>query len=334
MAAGYSRWSLHMPAKPRIVVTRRLPPRVEERLATLFEAELNPADTLLTADAILARCEAHRADGLLVCLSDSLSAGVIQRLPASLRVISTYSVGTNHIDLEAARARGMVVTYTPDATTEATADLAMLLLLAACRRAHEFQLQLRDGGWGAWNAWANLGTDPAGKTLGLVGMGRIGRAVAKRARAFGMDIAYHQRSRLSPELEAGAVYHPTLEGLFQASAIVSLHTPSTDETKGFINRRSLSWLPDGAVFVNTARGDQVVDDDLIAALRSGKLAAAGLDVFAGEPNLDRRYLDLPNAYLLPHIGTSTVETRDRMGLDAIANLEDVFAGREPRWRVA
>lgn len=322
-----------MTAKLRIVATRRLPPRVEARLVHLFEPLFNPEDRILSPDEIVARAGAHGADGLLVCLTDRLAAETIARLPAGVRAISTYSVGFNHIDLEAARAHGIAVTYTPEALTEATADLALLLILAACRRAHEFQLMLREGRWSAWSAWANLGIDPGGKVLGLVGMGRIGRAVARRAKGFGMAIHYHQRRRLAPELEDGAVYHRTLEGLFRASRIVSLHTPTTDETRGFINAERLSWLPEGAVFVNTARGDQVSDDDLIAALTSGRLAAAGLDVFAGEPAFDRRYLDLPNAYLLPHIGTSTEETRDRMGFDAIAGLEDVFAGREARWRL-
>jgi len=322
-----------MTAKPRIVITRRLPPAVETRAEALFEIERNPTDTVLTSEQVLERAERHRADALLICLSERLDAGVIARLPASLRMISTYSVGTNHIDLAAARARGITVGYTPDATTNATADVAMLLLLAACRRAQEHQATLRSGAWGAWNAWDTLGTDPEGKVLGLVGFGRIGRAVARRARGFGLSIAYHQRHRLSPDLEDGAVFHPTLESLFRASRIVSLHTPSTPETIGQINRDSLSWLPDSAILINTARGDQVVDDHLIEGLRQGRLAAAGLDVFAGEPAFDRRYLDLPNAYLLPHIGTSTVETRDRMGFDALANLEDFFAGRPPRWKV-
>ncbi|RAU22305.1 D-glycerate dehydrogenase [Paramagnetospirillum kuznetsovii] len=323
-----------MTAKPRLVITRRLPPSVEARAASLFEVLSNPEDSVLTPDQIIERVERHRADALLVCLTDRMDAALIGRLPAGLRIIVTYSVGTNHLDLAAARQRGITLAYTPDATTEATADLAMLLLLSACRRAHEHQAILRSGGWGAWNAWDKLGTDPGGKVLGLVGMGRIGRAVAKRAKGFGMTIAYHQRNRLSPDLEDGAVFHPTLEALFRASRIVSLHTPSTPETMGQINRRSLSWLPDGAILINTARGDQVVDDDLIEALRQGRLAAAGLDVFTGEPDFDRRYLELPNATLLPHIGTSTVETRDQMGFDAIANLDDFFSGRQPRWSVA
>ena len=317
-----------MPNKPRLVVSRTLLPEVERRIAKSFVTDRAEAATDLVA-----RAAAHRADGLLVCITDTLSAEVIARLPNTVRVIATYSVGFNHIDTEAARSRGIVVTYTPDAVTDATADCAMLLLLGACRQAHAFQLQMWNGEWRGWTPTGLLGSDPGSKVLGLVGMGRIGRAVAQRARAFGMEIHYHARSRLASELEQGAVHHKTMESLFGASRMVSLHTPSTPETRGWINRRSLAWLPEGAVLINTARGDQVVDEDLIAALASGRLAAAGLDVFAGEPNLDPRYLDLPNAFLLPHIGTSTRETRIRMGADAVDDLDAFFAGREPRWRV-
>ena len=323
-----------MTAKPRIVVGRRLPPRVEADLAVRFEPLFNPEDRVLGPDEMVARAQAHRADGLLIALTDRLPAEAIAALPASVRVIATYSVGFNHIDIDAARARNIVVAYCPEATTLATADLAMLLLLSACRRLSAFERDLRQGRWGAWTAWKDLGTDPAGKVLGIVGMGRIGQAVAARARAFGMRIAYHQRRRLDPAQEGDAVYHPTLEGLFRASGAISLHAPATPETQHMINRESLSWLPEGAVLVNTARGDLVDDDALIAALSGGRLAAAGLDVFANEPNFDRRYLDLPNVTLLPHIGTSTAETRDRMGADTIANLSAVFDGREPPWRVA
>ena len=319
--------------KPRLVLTRRLPEGVEQAMAEHFDLLANAEDRLLTADEIVARAAAHRADGLQITLTDRMDAAVIAALPDHLRIISTYSVGTNHIDLAAARARGIAVAFTPEAVTEATADVALLLLLAACRRAHEFQAVLRQGRWGAWNAWENLGWDPGGQVLGLVGMGRIGQAVARRARAFGMTIHYHQRHRLDPAHEQGAVYHDNLRSLFGVSRFVSLHTPTTPQTKGFINADSLSWLSKGAILVNTARGDQIDDDALIAALRDGRLAAAGLDVFAGEPDFDRRYLDLPNAYLLPHIGTSTEQTRIRMGRDAIANLCAFFAGSPMPWPV-
>lgn len=323
-----------MTTPPRIVVGRRLPARVEEELARRFTPLFNPEDRVLSPDELVARARDHQADGLLVALTDRLPAEAIAALPASVRVIATYSVGFNHIDIDAARARGIVVAYCPEATTIATADLAVLLLLSACRRLTAFERDLRAGRWGAWTAWKDLGIDPEGKTLGIVGMGRIGQAVAARARAFGMRIAYHQRRRLPPEQEGNAIFHPTLEGLFRVSQALSLHAPATPETRHMINRTSLSWLPDGAVLVNTARGDLVDDDALIEALSNGRLAAAGLDVFAGEPNFDKRYLDLPNVTLLPHIGTSTTETRERMGADTIANLSAVFAGQEPPWRVA
>jgi Lactate dehydrogenase and related dehydrogenases len=322
-----------MTSKPRIVVSRRLPPRVEEHLAKSFDVLLNPEDNILSTDELLARARDHGAEGLFIALNDPMSAETIARLPDGVRVINTYSVGYNHIDVGAAKARGIIVTYAPDATTDATADLALLLMLAACRRSTMYEAQLRAGQWAGWTAWKDLGTDPGGKVLGIVGMGRIGRGVARRARGFGMTIHYHQRRRLEAGLEQGAVFHDSVEGLFRASSIISLHAPSTPETHRMINRQSLSWLRPGAILVNTARGDLVDDDALIEALASGHLAGAGLDVFAGEPKFDRRYLDLPNATLLPHIGTSTSETRDRMGADSIANLEAVFAGREPPFRI-
>ena len=318
-----------MTSKPRLVVSRTLLPQIQGRLAQSFLTD-GAEDAGMD---LVARAAAHRAEGLLVCITDILSAEEIACLPDTVRVIATYSVGFNHIDVAAAKARGIVVTHTPEAVTEATADCALLLLLGACRLTHAFQLQMCNGEWRGWTPTGLLGQDPGGKVLGLVGMGRIGRAVAQRARAFGMAIHYHARHRLAPELELGAIHHDGLESLFRASSVVSLHTPSTPETRGWINARSLAWLPDGAVLVNTARGDQVVDDDLIAALGNGKLAAAGLDVFAGEPNFDRRYLDLPNAFLLPHIGTSTAETRIRMGFDVASDLEAVLTGRKPRWSV-
>ncbi|MBR9971595.1 2-hydroxyacid dehydrogenase [Magnetospirillum sulfuroxidans] len=318
-------------SKPRLVLTRRLPDPVEREMASHFALLSNQDDQLLSSAEIVARAQAHHADGLQITLTDRLDAAAIAALPDTVKIISTYSVGTNHIDLEAARHRSIAVAFTPLAVTEATADVALFLLLAACRRAHEFQMQLRQGRWGAWNAWENLGWDPGGQILGLVGLGRIGQAVARRARAFGMEIHYHQRRRADQAAELGAVYHASLESLFRVSRFVSLHTPSTPQTLGFINANSLSWLPQGAIFINTARGDQVNDSDLIGALQHGRVAAAGLDVFANEPSFDRRYLDLPNAYLLPHIGTSTEQTRARMGRDSIANLCAFFAGAPMPW---
>jgi len=318
-------------SKPRLIVTRRLPAAVEAELAEHFVVTGNAEDRLLAGQEIIERCREHRADALLITLTERLDADFFAALPDHVRVICTYSVGTNHMDLDAARAKGVALAFTPDAVTEATADVALLLLLAACRRAHEFQAMLRQGRWGAWNAWDNLGWDPGGQVLGLVGMGRIGQAVARRARAFGMQIHYFQRNRLDETREHGATYHASLESLFRTSRFISLHTPTTPATKGFINAESLSWLSPGAIFINTARGDQVVDDALIAALQNGTLAAAGLDVFAGEPHFDRRYLDLPNAYLLPHIGTSTEQTRIRMGRDAMANLCAFFENRSMPW---
>jgi glyoxylate reductase len=314
-----------MTARPVILVSRKLPPAVTERLTRHFEARLNPEDRLLDEAALLAGTAG--ADGLLVCPTDKLTAAVIGRLPDSVRIISTFSVGYDHIDLAAAKARGLVVTNTPDVLTDATADIAMLLLLAAARRAHEGERMLRDNRWGAWAPTGMLGTHLGGKRLGIYGMGRIGRAVARRARAFDMEIHYHDLARLPPEREQGAAFHDTPEKLLAVSQFLSLHCPATPETRRFLDRRRIALLPDGAIVVNTARGTIVDDDALIEALGSGRLAAAGLDVYENEPAIDPRYRTIENCFLLPHLGSATVETRDAMGFKCLDSLESFFARR-------
>ena len=311
-------------AKPRILVTRRMPPNVTARIRRDYDAILNEADQLLRPDDLIPN---YRYAGLLVCSSDKLSADVIARLPESVKIVATFSVGYEHIDLDAARARGITVTNTPDVLTDATADIAMLCLLGAARRASEGDRLVRSGNWKSWHTTMLLGVHPGGKRLGIYGMGRIGRAVARRARAFGMHIHYHNRSRLRPELEEGAVYHDSAEELLRHSDFLSINAPSTPETVKFLNAERIALLPDGAVVANTARGNMVDDDALIAALRSGKVAAAGLDVFDGEPNLDPRYRELDNTLLLPHIGSASDVTRDAMGFCCLDNLDAFFAGR-------
>jgi glyoxylate reductase len=314
-----------MSSRPVIFVTRRLPPAVTERLTRNFEARLNPEDRLPDAAAVLAG--AQGADGLLVCPTDKVTAEVIGRLPASIRIISTFSVGFDHVDLAAAKARGLVVTNTPDVLTDATADIALLLLLGAARRAHEGERMLREDRWGAWAPTGMLGTHLGGKRLGIYGMGRIGQAVARRARAFDMQIHYHDLARLPPERELGATYHDSPEKLLAASQFLSLHCPATPETRHFLDRRRIALLPDGAIVVNTARGTIVDDGALIEALGSGKIAAAGLDVYENEPAIDPRYRAIENCFLLPHLGSATVETRDAMGFKCLDSLEAFFAGR-------
>jgi glyoxylate reductase len=247
--------------------------------------------------------------------------------------MATYSVGHDHIDLAAAKARGIIVTNTPDVLTDATADIAMLLILGAARGASWGERMVREGRWTSWSPIAPLGHDVTGKRLGIVGMGRIGQALARRARGFDMPIHYFNRKRLPPEQEMGAVYHPSLAAMLPNCDFLSINCASTPDTRGMINATVFDKLPQGAIVVNTARGDIVNDDDLIAALKSGELAAAGLDVFRNEPNIDPRFRELDNVFLLPHLGSATPDTRTAMGMRAVDNLEQFFKGEAPRDRL-
>ena len=314
-----------MPDKPRILCTRRMPPNVEARLARDYDATLNPEDRIYSADGLLEASEGK--DGIFCAGGDPLTAGVIERLPQSVGILATYSVGYEHIAVDAAKGRGIVVTNTPEVLNDATADVAMLCLLGAARRGAEGDRMVRAGEWVGWHSTMMLGVHVTGKRLGIFGMGRIGRAVARRARGFDMEIHYHNRNRLAPELEGDATWHDTPESLLAASDFLSINAPSTPGTRKFLNAERIALMPDGAVVVNTARGDLVDDDALIDALRSGKVAAAGLDVFAGEPNLDPRYRTLDRTFLLPHIGSASHETRDAMGYCCLDNLDAFFAGR-------
>lgn len=312
-------------SRPTVFVTRMLPPAVEARLTRDYDARLNPGDRIYTLDELTAH--AADADAMLICTSEKITAALVGRLPSRLKVISTFSVGYEHIDVAACRARGIVAANTPGAMTEATANIAMLLMLGAARRSYEAQQMVRQGEWRGWTSTMLLGVDFSGKRLGIFGMGRIGQAVADRARAFGLQIHYHNRRRLPATEELGAVFHETLDDLLAVSDILSINAPSTAETRHILNAEAIARLPAGAIVVNTARGDMVDDAALISALKAGRLRAAGLDVFAGEPQLNPAYLDLPNAYLLPHLGSATIETRDRMGFMALDNIDAVLQGR-------
>ena len=311
--------------KPRILVTRKLPADVEARLISDFDAVLNKEDKLYGPEALIAA--AAGCDGLLPCPTEKLTADVVARLPDSIRIVATFSVGFEHIDIAACKARGIVVGNTPDVLTDATADIALLLMLGAARRAYEGQLMLREGRWGSWAPTMDLGVDVTRKRLGIYGMGRIGQAVAKRARAFDMKIHYHNRSRLPAALEQGAIFHAKAEEMLPHCDFLSINAPASAETIGFFNAERIAMLPEGAILVNTARGPLVDDEALIAALKSGKLRAAGLDVFTGEPKIHPGYASLPNTFLLPHLGSATVETRNGMGFRAVDNLEAFFAGK-------
>ncbi len=310
--------------RPVVLVTRRLPAAVEERLRRDYAPILNEADVAYTERQLLER--AAGADAVLTCGTEKWTAAMIERLPERLRIIATFSVGYDHIDLEACRRRGIIVTNTPDVLTEATADVALLCLLGAARLAWQAQRDLRAGRWDRWSPTAYLGRSLEGRVLGIVGMGRIGRAVACRARSFGLTIRYHNRRRLPPELERGATYHETLEAMLPHCHFLSLNCPGSAETRHLMNAERIALLPRGAVLVNTARGTLVDDEALIAALRSGHLFAAGLDVFEGEPDIHPTYRELDNVYILPHIGSATLETRNAMGFRCLDNLDAFFRG--------
>jgi lactate dehydrogenase-like 2-hydroxyacid dehydrogenase len=321
-----------MSGRPVLLITRKLPQAVEARAARDYEVRLNPEDHVFSKDELIAACQ--DVDAVMPCHSEHFPAEVIGALPARLRVIANFSVGVDHVDLAAAKARGIIVTNTPDVLSDATAEIAILLMLGAARRASEGDRMVREGRWTHWSPAFMVGRQVTGKRLGIVGMGRVGQVVARRARGFGMQVHYHNRRRLDPALEEGAVFHDTLESLLAVSDVLSLHCPVTQETRGMMDAAAFARLPAGAIFVNTGRGALVDEDALIAALKSGRLFAAGLDVFRSEPGGNPELAKLENVFLLPHIGSATAETRDAMGFRALDNLDAVFAGREPRDRVA
>ncbi|MEO5799051.1 MAG: D-glycerate dehydrogenase [Gemmatimonadales bacterium] len=317
-----------MSVRPRVVVTRRLPVAVETALRDRFDAVLSTDDRPMSAEA-LQRALAT-ADGVLCTVTDRMTAEVLSAYPLRARILANCGVGVDNIDLAAAGAHSLVVTNTPGVLTDCTADLAMTLILMTLRRAGEGERELRGGRWLGLAPTHLLGRQVTGKTLGLIGMGRIGSAVARRAHfGFGMRVLCYNRTRLGEaELAAvGAEQCPTLESLLGNSDIVSLHCPSTPETRGLMNGTRLALMQPGAFLVNTARGDIVDDDALVASLLSGHLAGAGLDVYRGEPNVDRRYLGMEQVVLLPHLGSATRETREAMGFLALENLAACFEGR-------
>ena len=318
---------------PRLALTRVFPPEVMARARRHYAivAE-NPGDQPLDPAGLVAL--AREADAILCAAGDSFGAETIAALPCTVRAIATFSAGTDHIALEAARARGIVVTNTPDVLTEATAELTMLLLLGAARRASEGERLVRAGAWAGWAPTQLLGTQVSGKRLGILGMGRIGQAVARMARGFRMETHYHNRTRLPPEREAGAMFHAEADSMLRAIDMLALTAPGGAALTNWLNAERIAALRPGAIVVNSGRGSLVDDEALIAALGTGHVAAAGLDVFANEPRLDPRYRALPNTFLLPHLGSATIEARNAMGFRALDNLDALFAGRVPPDRVA
>ncbi|WP_413789121.1 2-hydroxyacid dehydrogenase [Rhodopila sp.] len=314
-------------AKSVLLATRRLPPAIEAEAARDFDARLTPSETVMPD--LLAQVQDAQADAILCCPGDVLNASVIAALPASVKVIGTFSVGYDHVDVAAAQARGIKLCNTPDVLSVATAECAMLLLMMAARRAGEGERLVRSGRWRGWAPTQLLGTQVSGRRLGIFGMGRIGRELARMARGFGMEIHYRDMARLPPDLEQGAVFHDDDDSFLPICQTLSLNAPGGDGTRHWLNPARIARLPRGTVIVNAARGSLVDDAALIAALRSGHVAAAGLDVYNNEPNLDPAYLTLENVVLLPHLGSATVETRDAMGRVVLSGIAALLAGRTP-----
>jgi len=321
-----------MSKKPLLLITRKLSKNTEARAARDYDVLLNPDDKLYSPNELLEKCQG--IDAVLPCHSELFSAALVGQLSDSVKIIANHSVGVDHCDLDALKTKGIVVTNTPDVLSDATVEIAMLLLLGAARRASEGDQMVRAGKWSHWSPSFMVGTQVSGKRIGIVGMGRVGKVMAKRARGFDMEVHYYNRNRLSPNQEEGAIYHDTIDSLLSVSDFLSLHCPATPDTTGFLTTEKISLLPDGAIIVNTARGALIDENALIAALRSGKIAGAGLDVFANEPGGNLEFSTLHNVFMLPHIGSATYETRDAMGFRALDNLDAFFSGQEPRDRVA
>jgi lactate dehydrogenase-like 2-hydroxyacid dehydrogenase len=321
-------------ARPVVVVTRRLPEPVHEALAREFDARLNPEDRPLTADGLT---EAFRsADALLTTVTDKVTAEVLATEPRRAKLVANFGVGFNNIDIEAAKARGIAVSNTPDVLTDATADLALTLLLMTARRTGEGERHLRGGQWTGWRPTHMLGTHVTGKTLGLIGMGRIARAVAQRAHhGFGMKVIFHDPFPPAPDVARalGAEPRNSLEEVLREAHFVSLHCPATPETRHLMNRERLALMRPEAFLVNTARGDVVDEAALVEALQARRIAGAGLDVYEKEPHVTQALIAMDNVVLLPHLGSATRETRVAMGLRAFENLQLFFNGKPLRDRV-
>jgi lactate dehydrogenase-like 2-hydroxyacid dehydrogenase len=323
-----------MSQRPTVVVTRRLPDAVEREVARDFDARLNREDRPLGPDGL--QQALRSADALLCTVTDKLTADVLAVEPQRARLLANFGVGFNNIDIEAAKARGLAVSNTPDVLTDATADLAMTLLLMVARRAGEGERHLRSGEWSGWRPTHMMGTQVSGKTLGLVGMGRIARAVAQRAHhGFGMRVLYHDPYPPPPDVATrlGAEPLESLSQLLRESDFVSLHCPATPETRHLMNAERLATMRPEAFLVNTARGDVVDEAALVDALRTGRIAGAGLDVYEREPDVSRELMAMENVVLLPHLGSATRETRVAMGMRALENLRLFFTGAPLRDRV-
>ena len=305
----------------KILITRRLLKSCEEKALTFFDAKLNSNDELYSQKKLIELSKG--CDGILTSITDKMDEETINKLPDTVKIISNFAVGFGNINLETAKKRGITITNTPDVLTDATAEIAMLLILGAARRASEGIEYVKNSNW-KWSADFLIGKQLTGARLGILGMGRIGKVVAKLARAFKMIIHYHNRSKLSSAIEEGAIYHDNIKSLFSVSDILSINCPATKETTNIINKETLEYFPKGAIITNSARGDMIDDEALLDALSRRKIYAVGLDVYKGEPNLHPGYIKQKSAFILPHIGSATKETRTAMGNLAIDNIEEFF----------
>ena len=310
----------------KILITRKLLRTCEDKAKEIFNSNFNLNDELYSQNKLIELSQG--CDGILSSLTDKLDAETINKLPDSIKIISNFAVGFGNIDLEAAKKRNIIVTNTPEVLTDATAEIGVLLILGACRRASEGIQGARDADW-KWSADYLIGKQLTGARLGILGMGRIGQKIAKIAKSLGMIIHYHNRSKLSSEKENGSIYHDNLKSLMEVSDVLSVCCPASKETINLINKETLEYLPQGAVVTNVARGDIIEDEAMIDALDRRKVYAVGLDVYKNEPNLNPGYLKHKSAFILPHLGSATKDTRDAMGFRALDNLDAVFAGEDP-----
>jgi len=321
-------------AKPTVLVSRRWPGTVETRLKETYEVTLNASDTPMTADEL--RDALMSYDAVLPTVTDKIDADVLSVTNPRAKILGNYGVGHSHINLDAAKAAGIVVTNTPEVLSDCTADIAMTLLLTAARRSGEGEREVRGKAWTGWRPTHMVGTKVSGKTIGIVGFGRIGQKMARKAHfGFDMKIVAQDYFPVKPEVlaETNATQVDTLEELLEQSDFVTLHTTGGADNQHLMNAERISRMKPGSYLINTARGEVVDADALVDALQAGTIGGAGLDVFEGEPNINPRLLECENAVLLPHLGSATKETRDAMGFRVFDNLEDFFAGRDPRDRV-
>jgi len=305
----------------KILITRKLIKDSEDKASKTFKPIFNTNDELYSQSKVIEL--SNGCDGILTSLTDKMDKETISKLPETIKIISNFAVGFGNIDLEAAKKRGIAVTNTPEVLSDATAEIGILLILGACRRASEGIEAAREGGW-KWSADYLIGKQLTGTRLGILGMGRIGQKIAKIAKSLGMIIHYHNRSKLKDEKEDGAIYHDNIKSLFSVSDVLSICCPATKETENMINKDTVEYFPKGAIITNVARGDIIEDEALIDALNRRKIYAVGLDVYKNEPNLNPGYLKIKTAFILPHLGSATKDTRIAMANLAIDNIDEFF----------